>query len=116
LATSLAQGARLGGLALLLNLLALPLYLLPGPNLPVYLLLNGYLLGREYFEVVALRRLDAAATDRVRRRWRLRLWAIGAVIAPLLLIPLVNLVAPVIGVALMTLRFHRWANEIATTR
>src|SRR6516165_2170281 len=50
---------RLTALTLLLNLLALPVYLLlPGINLFLFLALNGYLLGREYFEVVALRRLD----------------------------------------------------------
>ncbi|MBO0739777.1 MAG: EI24 domain-containing protein, partial [Alphaproteobacteria bacterium] len=51
---------RLSLLALLLNLLALPVYLLvPGINLFLFLALNGYLFGRGYFEVVALRRLDA---------------------------------------------------------
>src|SRR5690242_18383555 len=55
--------ARLMGLTIVLNLLALPVYvLLPGVNFFVFLGLNGYLLGREYFEVVALRRLDPAAT------------------------------------------------------
>jgi CysZ protein len=45
---------RLTVLTLLLNLLALPVYLLlPGINLFLFLALNGYLLGREYFEVVA---------------------------------------------------------------
>src|SRR6516162_5961247 len=60
---------RLTALTLLLNLLALPVYLLlPGINLFLFLALNGYLLGREYFEVVALRRLDAAATRAARNR------------------------------------------------
>ena len=45
-------GLRLGVAAVALNLLALPLYLVPGLNIPVYLLLNGYLLGREYVEMV----------------------------------------------------------------
>jgi hypothetical protein len=31
-----------------------PLYLLPGANLLIYLALNGYLLGREYFELAAV--------------------------------------------------------------
>src|ERR1051325_2574509 len=50
---------RLMGLTLILNLLALPIYVLaPGMNFFVFLALNGYLFGREYFEVVALRRLE----------------------------------------------------------
>src|SRR5690349_2062996 len=47
---------RLALLTLLLNLLVLPLYLLlPGLNIFLFLALNGYLFGRGYFEVVALR-------------------------------------------------------------
>jgi uncharacterized protein involved in cysteine biosynthesis len=93
---------RLTGLTLLLNLLALPAYfLLPGINLFLFLALNGYLLGREYFEVVALRRLDAAATRAARNRFGLRVFLGGVVIAGLFAVPLVNLVAPVIATAFM---------------
>jgi CysZ protein len=93
---------RLTGLTLLLNLLALPAYLLlPGINLFLFLALNGYLLGREYFEVVALRRLDAAATRAARNRFGLRVFLGGVVIATLFALPLVNLVAPVVATAFM---------------
>lgn len=93
---------RLTALTLLLNLLALPVYLLiPGINLFLFLALNGYLLGREYFEVVALRRLDAAATSAARNRFGLRVFLGGVVIAALFALPLVNLVAPVIATAFM---------------
>jgi CysZ protein len=93
---------RLTALTLLLNLLALPVYLLiPGINLFLFLALNGYLLGREYFEVVALRRLDAAATRAARNRFGLRVFLGGVVIAALFAVPVVNLVAPVFATALM---------------
>ena len=93
---------RLTALTLLLNLLALPAYLLlPGINLFLFLALNGYLLGREYFEVVALRRLDAAATRAVRNRFGLRVFLGGVVIAALFALPLINLVAPIIATAFM---------------
>jgi CysZ protein len=93
---------RLTALTLLLNLLALPVYLLlPGINLFLFLALNGYLLGREYFEVVALRRLDAAATRAARTRFGLRVFLGGVVIAALFALPLVNLVAPVVATAFM---------------
>ena len=93
---------RLTGLTLLLNLLALPVYLLaPGINLFLFLALNGYLLGRGYFEVVALRRLDAGEARAVRRRFAGRIFLGGVVIAGLFALPLVNLVAPVIATAFM---------------
>jgi CysZ protein len=93
---------RLTGLTLVLNLLALPIYLLvPGINLFLFLALNGYLLGRGYFEVVALRRLDAGEAGRVRNRFAGRVFLGGVVIAGLFALPFVNLVAPVIATAFM---------------
>jgi CysZ protein len=98
---------RFVALALLLNLLALPLYLLPGPNVLSYLALNGYLLGREYFELVAQRRTTAPETRRMRREARGGLFAGGLFIAAMLTVPLFNLVAPVVATAFMVHRFER---------
>ena len=99
---TIIAGARLMGLTILVNLLALPVYLLaPGINFFVFLGLNGYLLGREYFEVVALRRLDPAATRAARQHFAWRVFAGGVVIAGLFAVPLVNLIAPVIATAFM---------------
>jgi uncharacterized protein involved in cysteine biosynthesis len=94
--------ARLMSLTIFLNLLALPVYLLvPGLNFFVFFGLNGYLFGREYFEVVALRRLDPTATRAARHRFSGRVFLGGAVIAGLFAVPFVNLVAPVIATAFM---------------
>jgi uncharacterized protein involved in cysteine biosynthesis len=100
--TSSTLGAiRFMATALALNLLALPLYLIPGANLAVYLALNGYLLGREYFELVAQRRLDWRTLTALRRARRTRLWLAGVVIAALLTNPFVNQIAPVIATSFM---------------
>lgn len=109
LGQELVAAVRLALLSLLLNLLLLPLYLLPGPNLVLWLALNGWLVGREYVELVAARRLGFAATKAFRRRHRLRVWAAGVPIAFLLTVPVLNLVAPIVGAAFMTRRFHRLA-------
>jgi CysZ protein len=93
---------RLTLLTLLFNLLSLPIYLLvPGINIFLFLALNGYLFGRGYFEVVALRRLDIGEARRVRSRFAGRIFLGGVVIAGLFALPLVNLVAPVIATAFM---------------
>jgi len=93
---------RLAALTLVLNLLALPIYLLvPGINLFLFLALNGYLFGRGYFEVIALRRLDVGEAGSVRSRFAGRIFLGGVVIAGLFALPLVNLVAPVIATAFM---------------
>ncbi len=95
---------------LILNLLVLPLYLvliwIPPLNLVLFYLLNGYLLGREYFEMVAVRRLDLPATKRLRRGNRGRVIMAGAVITFLLTIPLVNLITPIIATAFMLHTFE----------
>jgi uncharacterized protein involved in cysteine biosynthesis len=101
LAAQVSTGARFLLVALALNLVVLPLYLIPGANLPVYLALNGYLLGREYFELVAGQRLPPPEMRRLRREQRGRLWLAGAVIAGMLMIPGFNLVAPVVAIAFM---------------
>lgn len=96
-----ASALRLLGLAVLLNLLVLPFYLVP-PTIPfIYFGLNGYLLGRAYFELVALRRLDARAVRAAWRRHRGRLMLAGIAIAVLLSLPLVNLAAPLVAAAFM---------------
>jgi CysZ protein len=97
---NLWSGIRLALVGLVLNVAALPLYLLfPGLNLVLFLGLNGYLLGREYFDAVALRRADWPAAQRLWRRHRLRFVLSGAVVAGLFALPVVNLVAPIIGLA-----------------
>lgn len=102
-----AVTGRLAAATILLNLLALPLYLLaPGINLVLFLALNGYLFGRGYFEVAALRRLDAAAAKALRRRFAGRIFFGGVLIAGLFALPLVNLVAPLIATAFMVHVFH----------
>jgi uncharacterized protein involved in cysteine biosynthesis len=85
-----------------LNLLALPLYIfLPALNLVIYLTLNGYLLGREYHELVAARRLDRSRLRREHREHRVRLMLAGVGIAALMLVPVANLLAPVVATAFM---------------
>jgi len=105
---------RLALLTLLLNLLALPLYLLiPGINIFLFLALNGYLFGRGFFEVVALRRLDAGEARAARSRFAGRIFLGGVVIAGLFALPLVNLVAPVIATAFMLHIFEALPRPVA---
>ena len=111
LTQSVPAALKLLGASLLLNLVALPAYFVPLLNLPVWLAVNGYLVGREYAELVASRRLAPATATRLRRDNRLVFWLAGAVIAFLLAVPILNLVAPVVGAAFMTMRFQRYCGE-----
>src|SRR5258706_4407396 len=94
-----AGGLRFALVALGLNLLALPLYLagifLPPLNVFVFYGLNGYLLGREFYELVALRRFDQRQVRFLRRAHGGRMFPAGVVLSFLFTVPFVNLVAPV---------------------
>lgn len=94
-------GVKFLGITLLLNLLALPFYLIPLANVVIFYLLNGYLLGREYYELVSLRRLEPGAAKDTRRKARGRVFLAGVVIAFLVTLPLVNLVTPIIATGFM---------------
>jgi CysZ protein len=100
-AETINMSLQLGMLAVVINLLALPFYLFPAINLLVYYGLNGYLVAKEYFTLIALRRLDAAATNALWRQHRLRLVLSGVLIAIPLSLPIVNLAAPVWAAAVM---------------
>jgi uncharacterized protein involved in cysteine biosynthesis len=105
LAETLLSTVKFAMIVVLLNILILPLYLvlflLPPANLVLYYLLNGYLVGREFFELAAFRRLPPAEAVRLRRAFRSRVLLAGVVLTFLLTIPVVNLLAPVLGAAFM---------------
>ena len=105
--TNLLHSLGFAALVLGLNVLALPLYLVPGLNLPVYLLLNSYLLGREYVELVLARRNPHAVLPALRRQHARQLWLGGLLTALMLAVPVLNLLAPIVGSAFVTLRAHR---------
>jgi len=88
-------------MSLLLNLLMLPAYLIPGVNLVVYLLVNGILLGREYFGLVARRHVDPRTAHLMHKKGRWALLFPRLLIAGLFAVPLVNLLAPLIAAAAM---------------
>lgn len=98
------------GVMVAVNLLALIGYFFVGPFAPLlFWAVNGYLLGREYFMTVALRRLDRPAALGLRRANRGTIWLAGTLMAAPLSLPFVNLVVPVLGVATFTHIFHRLA-------
>jgi uncharacterized protein involved in cysteine biosynthesis len=73
----------------------------------VFWAVNGWLLGREYFQLVAARRLGHRAATQLRKRHALQIWALGAVMAVPLSVPVVNLFVPVLGVAAYCHMYHR---------
>ncbi len=100
-------GLRFGVILIVLNILVLPLIFVAPVYFVVGWALNGYLLGREYFELVACRRLNTAETRTMRRRHRMSALSAGLVIAVVSVIPVVNLILPLFGTAFMLHIFQR---------
>jgi uncharacterized protein involved in cysteine biosynthesis len=104
LLASILDGLKLAGLSLLINLVALVLLAIP-PLAIFYPVvswgLGGYLIGREYFEMIALRRLDRDEAHQLLSRYRGKFTFAGILIAIVLTLPVVNLIAPVIAAAFM---------------
>lgn len=99
--TSILYGLRFAGLALLLNLAALTLIFIPVVNVAAFFVVNTYLLSREYFEMAAARFRPPAAAADLRRRYRARALTGGSVLAGMMMVPILNLLTPVFGIALM---------------
>jgi len=105
--STVADSLRLLGVIVVANLCALLLYLAMPPAAPlIFWGLNGFLLGREYFQLAALRHLDEPEARRLRRRHGGRIWLAGAIMAVPLTVPVLNLLVPVLGAAVFTHLFH----------
>jgi CysZ protein len=98
---ALLYGIRFAGLALLVNLAALTLFFVPVVNIFAFFAANAYLLGREYFELAAGRFRPLPEAADMRREHRVTVMLAGAVVAGLVLVPVLNLLTPLFGIALM---------------
>lgn len=109
---TLVEAIKFACVMVFLNILALPIYLLfPAINLVLFYTLNGYLISREYFELVGQRRVGVKKAKALRKAYQGKLLIAGACTAFLLTIPLVNLIAPVVGTAVMVHLFHNWRQD-----
>lgn len=109
-AGGLVAGLVFTAVSLALNLLALPLHFaLPLIGTVIVLIINGYLTGRTYFELAALRHMKAPEARQLRRAHRVRLFLGGALISVLAMIPFLNFVVPVFGAAMMTHEYQKLA-------
>lgn len=96
------------GVLLGANILAIFAYVLFPFLAPlIFYALNGYLLGREYFQIAAMRRLGRAGAKDLRKQHTGQIWFAGCLMAVPLSIPLINLVIPILGAATFTHLFHR---------
>jgi CysZ protein len=108
LADTIIGSLNFFGLVVFINILALIGYIFAGPLAPIiFWVLNGYLLGREYFSLAAERRLPKSQARALRKANGGKVWLAGILMAAPLSIPIINLFIPVLGAATFTHLFHR---------
>lgn len=100
------------GVLVVANLLALILYVIFSPLAPIiFWAMNGFLLGREYFSLAAMRRLGREGARQLRSKHSATIWIAGILMAVPLSIPLVNLLIPILGAATFTHIYHGLADS-----
>jgi CysZ protein len=95
------EGAKAALLAIVVYLCALPFFLWAGAGAVVFFIATAWLLGREYFELAAMRFHPVAEAKALRRRHHATILIAGLFIAGFVAIPILNLATPLFGVALM---------------
>ena len=106
-AGDIAEDIRFMFVVIILNVLCLPLYLIPGINLGVYYLLNGYLLGREFFTNVEAKYTSKKQARQIYKANKAKFFGNGIVLAFMATLPIINWFLPVFA---LTLMFHARRN------
>ncbi|RYD58913.1 MAG: hypothetical protein EOP60_02555 [Sphingomonadales bacterium] len=111
LARSIAMGVGSGVRIILINVALSPIYLgllLTGVGTAIaFFVVNSWLLGRDLGDMVAARHMKYGELPKWRSRTSFRRFVLGMFGTGLLLVPILNLIAPIIGAAMATHAFHR---------
>jgi len=100
-AVAMIEGLKAAVLTILVYLIALPFVLVAGAGFLIFFLATAWLLGREYFELAAMRFRSPAEAKTMRRANAARIFTAGLFIAAFVSIPIVNLATPLFGMAFM---------------
>lgn len=95
------EGIKTALLTILVYLVALPLVFLAGAGFLIFFLAAAWLLGREYFELAAMRFRSPEDAKAMRRDNAATIFTAGLFIAAFVSIPVVNLATPIFGMAFM---------------
>ena len=108
------EGAKTALLALAIYLCAMPLMLFLGFGAVIFFLATAYVLGREYFELAAMRLRSPAEAKLMRKRHAGTVYIAGLFIAAFVSIPIVNLATPLFAMAFMVRTHKRLSGRQAT--
>jgi CysZ protein len=113
LARALSEGVRTALLAVVVYLVALPFLLFAGFGAVIFFFCTAYILGREYFDLAAMRYRPVAEARALRKRHQGTVFVAGLFIAAFVSIPIVNLATPLFGMAFMVHMHKRLAGAQA---
>lgn len=100
------------GILIAANVFAFILYaIFPFAAIFIFYALNGFLLGREYFQLAAMRRIGRVRAKELGKQHRATIWLAGCLMAVPLSFPLINLVIPILGAATFTHLYHALSRD-----
>ena len=103
--TMLYAGIKILGWSILINIILFPISIIWGGSIlwfPVYILIIGFLISKEYSEAINLRRHVFTESRKIKNQFFWEYWISGIVGAMLFFIPLINLLAaPYISVVML---------------
>lgn len=98
---AVTEGTKTALLTVLVYIVALPFVLLAGAGFIVFFIATAWLLGREYFELAAMRFRTPEEAKLLRKQNSATVFTAGLFIAAFVSIPIVNLATPLFGMAFM---------------
>jgi CysZ protein len=98
---AMTEGVKTALLTILVYLIALPFVFVAGVGFIAFFIATAWLLGREYFELAAMRFRTPAEAKAMRKQNAAIVFTAGLIIAAFVSIPIVNLATPLFGMALM---------------
>jgi CysZ protein len=101
LGVALTEGIKTALLTILVYLIALPFVFFAGACFLAFFIATAWLLGREYFELAAMRFRSPAEAKAMRKDHAAIIFTAGLIIAAFVSIPIVNLATPLFGMAFM---------------
>jgi uncharacterized protein involved in cysteine biosynthesis len=101
LGLAMSEGVKTALLTILVYLIALPFVFFAGVGFIAFFIATAWLLGREYFELAAMRFRPPAEAKAMRKQNAAIIFTAGLVIAAFVSIPIVNLATPLFGMAFM---------------
>lgn len=98
---AMIEGSKTAALTIIVYVVALPFVLFAGAGFVIFFILTAWLLGREYFELAAMRFRPVDEAKAMRKHHGATVFTAGLFIAAFVSIPIVNLATPLFGMAFM---------------